>query len=148
MRSPVSHSSTAVPARLRRCALVPSSSAGQALVADSTNPFFNDAPVGEIFTNRSQGVVAQVKGSEDSVIQDNVFGAVLDQISQGEITDGDAAWSAAILSPRPTQRAAASAAASVTRTSSRARLRSGLGCEVSPIGPAGYRVGRWLNAGD
>ena len=74
----------------------PSSSEGQALVADSTNAFFNDAPVGEIFTNRSQGVVAQVKGSEDSVIQDNVFGAVLDQISQGDITDGDKAWAAAM----------------------------------------------------
>src|SRR5690349_19024034 len=36
-----------------------------------------------------------------------------------------AAWSAAILSPRPIQAALASAAASVTRTSSRARLRSG-----------------------
>ncbi len=36
-----------------------------------------------------------------------------------------AAWSAASLSPRPTQRAACSAAASVTRTSSSARLRSG-----------------------
>jgi cellobiose transport system substrate-binding protein len=74
----------------------PSSANGQALVADSTNAFFNDAPVGEIFTNRSQGVVAQVKGSEDSVIQDNVFGAVLDQISQGDITDGDKAWDAAM----------------------------------------------------
>jgi len=36
-----------------------------------------------------------------------------------------AAWSAAFLSPRPIQRAAPIAAASVTRTSSRARLRSG-----------------------
>src|ERR671932_843081 len=36
-----------------------------------------------------------------------------------------AAWSAAFLSPRPTQRAAAIAAASVTRTSSSARFRSG-----------------------
>ena len=36
-----------------------------------------------------------------------------------------AAWSAASLSPRPTQRAAWSAAASVTRTSSSARFRSG-----------------------
>src|SRR4051812_9204920 len=36
-----------------------------------------------------------------------------------------AAWSAASLSPMPTIRAAASAAASVTRTSSSARLRSG-----------------------
>jgi cellobiose transport system substrate-binding protein len=74
----------------------PSSAAGQKLVADSTNAFFNDAPVGEIFSNRSQGVVAQVKGSEDSVIQDNVFGAVLDKVSQGEITNGDDAWAAAM----------------------------------------------------
>ena len=44
-----------------------------------------------------------------------------------------AAWSAAILSPRPTQRAAASAAASVTRTSSRARLRSGVWRCMDPI---------------
>src|SRR5262245_59198985 len=36
-----------------------------------------------------------------------------------------AAWSAPILSPRPAMRAAASAAASVVRTSSSARLRSG-----------------------
>src|SRR5688500_3780026 len=36
-----------------------------------------------------------------------------------------AAWSAASLSPRPIQRPAPSAAASVTRTSSSARLRSG-----------------------
>ncbi|CAN5166531.1 extracellular solute-binding protein [soil metagenome] len=74
----------------------PSSAKGQTLVADSSNAFFNDAPVGEIFTNRSQGVVAQVKGSEDSVIQDNVFGAVLDKISQGDITTGDDAWSQAM----------------------------------------------------
>ncbi|CAN5543057.1 extracellular solute-binding protein [soil metagenome] len=74
----------------------PSSTEGQKLVADSTNPFFNNAPVGAIFGSRSQGVVAQVKGSEDSVIQDNVFGAVLDKISQGDIKTGDAAWAAAM----------------------------------------------------
>ncbi len=75
----------------------PSTISGQELVSDSVNAFFNDAPVGEIFTNRSKGVVAQVKGPEDSVIQDNVFGPVLDQISQGEITDGAAAWDAAMV---------------------------------------------------
>lgn len=74
----------------------PSSTEGQKLVASSTNAFFNDAPVGEIFGSRSQGVVAQVKGSEDSVIQDNVFGAILDKISQGEITSGDDAWAQAM----------------------------------------------------
>ena len=45
-----------------------------------------------------------------------------------------AAPSAAILSPRPTQRAAARAAASVTRTSSSAMLRSGLVEELPSIG--------------
>lgn len=74
----------------------PSSKEGQSLVADSTSAFFNDAPVGQIFSSRSQGVVAQVKGSEDSVIQDNVFGAVLDKVSQGEITTGADAWAQAM----------------------------------------------------
>src|SRR5919202_1072433 len=50
-----------------------------------------------------------------------------------------AAWSAASFSPRPTQRAAAMAPYSVTRTSSRARLRSGRALE----GP----VVRWSDAG-
>src|SRR5438270_9539069 len=43
-----------------------------------------------------------------------------------------AAWSADSLSPRPIQRAAAIAAASVTRTSSSARLRSGAADGLSP----------------
>src|SRR5207253_4391384 len=42
-----------------------------------------------------------------------------------------AAWSADALSPRPTQRAAAIAAASVTRTSSSARFRSGAWAAVT-----------------
>lgn len=74
----------------------PSTISGQELVSDSTSAFFNDAPVGEIFTNRSEGVIAQVKGPEDSVIQDNVFGAVLNRINQGEITDVDTAWAEAM----------------------------------------------------
>lgn len=75
----------------------PSALEGQTLVAGSVSEFFNDAPVGEIFTNRAQGVVAQVKGEEDSVIQDNVFGPVLDRVSQGEITDGETAWNEAMV---------------------------------------------------
>src|SRR6188472_859581 len=49
--------------------------------------------------------------------------------------------SAPSLSPRPTQRAAASAAASVTRTSSSARLRSGVSGAVSRLSvmARGYR---------
>ena len=75
----------------------PSTIEGQSLVADSTNEFFNNAPVGEIFRARSEGVIAQVKGPEDSNIQDNVFGPVFDRIGQGEITDGDVAWDEAMV---------------------------------------------------
>jgi cellobiose transport system substrate-binding protein len=74
----------------------PSTLKGQDIVKTSVNAFFNDAPVGEIFTSRAKGVVAQVKGPEDSNIQDNVFGAVFDRVSQGELTTGDAAWDAAM----------------------------------------------------
>lgn len=74
----------------------PSTPEGQELVADTTSEFFNDAPVGEIFAKRSEGVVAQVKGPEDSNIQDNVFGPIFDRVSQGEVTDPDKAWDAAM----------------------------------------------------
>ena len=75
----------------------PSTLKGQELVADTTSAFFNDAPIGEIFTSRAQGVVAQVKGPEDSNIQDNVFGAIFTRVSQGEITDADKAWDEAMV---------------------------------------------------
>jgi len=74
----------------------PSTVKGQELVASSTDAFFNNAPTGELLSARSQGVVAQVKGPEDSAIQDNVFGPVLDRISQGDIKDVDTAWNEAM----------------------------------------------------
>jgi cellobiose transport system substrate-binding protein len=74
----------------------PSTLKGQDLVKDSTNAFFNDAPTGALLSARSQGVVAQVKGPDDSAIQDGVFGAVLDKINQGAITTVDDAWSQAM----------------------------------------------------
>jgi cellobiose transport system substrate-binding protein len=74
----------------------PSTPEGQELVADTTSAFFNDAPVGEIFAARSEGVIAQVKGPEDSNIQDNVFGPTFDRVSQGEVTDPDEAWDEAM----------------------------------------------------
>lgn len=74
----------------------PSTPEGQKLVAETSSAFFNDAPVGEIFAQRAQGVIAQVKGPEDSNIQDNVFGPIFDQVSQGEVTDADQAWDEAM----------------------------------------------------
>lgn len=74
----------------------PSTYEGQTIAAEVTNPFFNDAPTGQILASRAEGVVAQVKGPDDSVIQDDVFGAVLNQINNGDLADVDAAWNAAI----------------------------------------------------
>src|SRR4051812_33203782 len=70
----------------------------------------------------------------------------METVSRTARMPSTAAWSAAILSPRPTQRPAASAAASVTRTSSSARLRSGATGTPVEVTRAILRVGharRW-----
>lgn len=65
-------------------------------VTGFTNETFNNAPVGKILAARAEGVVAQVKGTQDSVIQDTVFGDVFNRMIAGEITTGDQAWQAAL----------------------------------------------------
>ena len=66
------------------------------LAANPTpNEFFNDAPVGEILAGRAQGVVAQFKGPDDSVIQENVFGPPLQKLDRGEV-DTQQAWDEAL----------------------------------------------------
>ena len=57
--------------------------------------FFNDAPIGEILGDRAEGVVAQYKGPDDSVIQSQVFGPVIQQIDSGK-SDGKTAWNDAL----------------------------------------------------
>ena len=70
--------------------------AAEQLAADATpNEFFNNAPTGAILAERAKGVVAQFKGPDDSLIQENVFGAALQQLDQGTM-DGAAAWDEAI----------------------------------------------------
>ncbi len=70
--------------------------AQEELAANATpRPFFNDAPVGQILASRAEGVVAQFKGPDDSVIQENVFGPALQALDQGT-ADADAAWDQAI----------------------------------------------------
>ena len=70
--------------------------AQEELAADAApNEFFNDAPVGAILAERAQGVVAQFKGPDDSLIQENVFGPALQALDRGE-TDADGAWQQAI----------------------------------------------------
>jgi len=56
--------------------------------------FFNDAPVGQILGSRAEGVVAQFKGPDDSVIQEQVFGPSVKELDSG--VDGDTAWNNAM----------------------------------------------------
>ena len=66
------------------------------LAANPTpNAFFNDAPVGSILAGRAEGVVAQFKGPDDSLIQENVFGPPLQALDRGEL-DGEGAWAEAL----------------------------------------------------
>lgn len=70
--------------------------AQEKLVADAApNVVFNNAPTGVILANRAKGVVAQFKGPDDSVIQENVFGPALKMLDGGT-ADADKAWSEAL----------------------------------------------------
>jgi cellobiose transport system substrate-binding protein len=70
--------------------------AQEQLAADAApHPFFNGAPVGAILAERAQGVTAQFKGPDDSLIQENVFGPPLQALDRGEV-DADGAWQQAI----------------------------------------------------
>jgi cellobiose transport system substrate-binding protein len=70
--------------------------AQEKLASDATpNEFFNGAPAGSILAERAQGVVAQFKGPDDSLIQENVFGPALQALDRGE-TDADGAWQQAV----------------------------------------------------
>jgi cellobiose transport system substrate-binding protein len=70
--------------------------AQETLAADATpNEFFQGAPAGAILAGRAQGVTAQFKGPDDSLIQENVFGPALQALDRGE-TDGAGAWQQAV----------------------------------------------------
>jgi cellobiose transport system substrate-binding protein len=75
----------------------PSTTEAQETLAENATPneLFNDAPVGAILASRAQGVVAQYKGPQDSVIQENVFQAVIDRIQLGEL-DAETGWQEAM----------------------------------------------------
>ncbi|MCQ1950128.1 ABC transporter substrate-binding protein [Arthrobacter jinronghuae] len=70
--------------------------AQEQLAEDATpNPMFNNAPTGAILASRAEGVVAQFKGPDDSVIQEKVFGVALTQLDSGKV-DGEGAWNEAV----------------------------------------------------
>ena len=71
-------------------------SAAEELAANATpHEFFNGAPTGAILAERAQGVQAQFKGPDDSLIQENVFGPPLQALDQGN-ADAESAWNEAI----------------------------------------------------
>jgi len=57
--------------------------------------FFNDAPLGTMLSARAQGVEAQYKGPDDSVIQEQVFGPSIQALDAGK-SDGQESWDDAI----------------------------------------------------
>jgi len=63
--------------------------------ASELTAFFNDAPIGKILAKRAEGVVAQYKGPDDSVIQSQVFGPSVQLLDAGK-ADGTKAWNNAI----------------------------------------------------
>ena len=63
--------------------------------AAAPDPGMNDSPTGAILAQRAEGVVAQYKGPDDSLIQENVFGPVLQKVDRGEI-DGKEGWNEAL----------------------------------------------------
>ena len=75
----------------------PSTTAAAEELAAAATPraTFNDAPAGQILASRAQGIQAQFKGPDDSVIQENVFGPALQGLDQGTV-DGAGAWDQAI----------------------------------------------------
>ncbi|GAB3615846.1 extracellular solute-binding protein [Okibacterium endophyticum] len=75
----------------------PSTLEAQQVLAEEATPneVFNGAPTGAILASRAEGVVAQFKGPDDSVIQENVFGPPLTQLDRGEITTQEA-WDEAL----------------------------------------------------
>ncbi len=75
----------------------PSTLEAQAELAENPTPnaVFNDAPTGAILAERAEGVQAQFKGPDDSLIQENVFGPPFKALDRGE-TDADGAWSQAV----------------------------------------------------
>ena len=75
----------------------PSTLEAQQTLAEEAAPneWFNNAPTGSILAARAEGVKAQFKGPDDSVIQENVFGPAIDDLETGS-ADTKQAWEKAL----------------------------------------------------
>jgi cellobiose transport system substrate-binding protein len=71
----------------------PSTTAAIEQVSDTTDPYFNDVPIGEIFSRSSQAAPVQVLGPEDGVVKSAMAQALLSVEANG-VSPADA-WTAA-----------------------------------------------------
>ncbi len=71
----------------------PSTTGGIAMVGAATDPYFNGAPIGKIFTESSQAAPVQVLGPDDGVVKSALVQALL-SVETGGVAPADA-WKAA-----------------------------------------------------
>ncbi len=71
----------------------PSTTGGIAMVGNATDPYFNGAPIGKIFTESSEASPVQVLGPEDGVVKSALVAALLSVETNG-VSPADA-WKAA-----------------------------------------------------
>ncbi len=64
-------------------------------VAEAKHEFFDDAPIGPIFSQAAKGIPTQVIGPQDQLIQENIVGTGLLQIEQKGVSPDDG-WKAAV----------------------------------------------------
>lgn len=72
----------------------PSNTAGIALVGDTTDDYFNGAPIGQIFTTSAENAPTQILGPGDGVAKNAMVQALLSVESNG--VDPDDAWQAGV----------------------------------------------------
>jgi cellobiose transport system substrate-binding protein len=72
----------------------PSTTDGIASVADTTDPYFTNAPIGKIFSDSAQHAPVQILGPEDGVIKNAMVQALLSVETTGATPD--AAWNTAV----------------------------------------------------
>lgn len=71
----------------------PSTTGGIAMVGNATDPYFNGAPIGKIFTESSEAAPVQVLGPEDGVVKSALVQALL-SVETNKVSPADA-WKAA-----------------------------------------------------
>jgi cellobiose transport system substrate-binding protein len=72
----------------------PSTKDGIAKVSGTTDPYFNNAPIGKIFSDSANAAPVQILGAQDGVIKNEVSQALLSVETAG--VTPDAAWATAV----------------------------------------------------